>query len=50
MLAHKQLLLALISSQPVHVQHDPVGKSRDSVFTRRFVGTSHVKTFAAPAD
>ena len=40
----------LTSSQPVHVQHDPTGESRDSVFTRRFVGTSRVKTLAVPVD
>lgn len=26
--------------QPAHVQHDPVGESRDGVFIRRFVETS----------
>ena len=40
----------LISSQLVHVQDDPVGESRDSVFIRRFVGTSRVKTLAVPID
>lgn len=34
MLADQQLLPALISWQPVHVQHDPVGESRDSIFVR----------------
>ena len=28
MLAQRQLLLALISSQPIHLQYDPVGESR----------------------
>jgi hypothetical protein len=31
MLAYEQLLPGLISSQPVHVQHDPAGESRDTV-------------------
>jgi len=44
MLAHQQPLLALLSSQPVHVKRDPVRESRDSVFIRRFVGTSRVKS------
>jgi hypothetical protein len=43
MLAYQESLIVLISSQPPHVQHDPVGESRDSVFIRRFVGTSRVK-------
>ncbi len=50
MLAHQESLIVLISLQPPHVQHDPVGESRDSVFIRRFVGTSRVKTLAVPAD
>jgi hypothetical protein len=40
----------LIASQPVHVQDDPVDESRETSFTRRFVGTTGVKTIAVPAD
>ena len=48
MLARRRSRFMLTPSQPVHVQHDPTGESRDSVFTRRFVGTSRVKTLAVP--
>jgi hypothetical protein len=48
MVAHRRSRFILISSQPVHVQHDPVGESRETVFTSRFVGTSCVKTLAVP--
>jgi hypothetical protein len=50
MLAYQESLIVLISLQPPHVQHDPADESRDSVFIRRFVGTSRVKTLAIPAD
>ena len=48
MLAYQESFIVLISLQPPHVQHDPVGESRDSVFIRPFVGTSRVKTLAVP--
>ena len=50
MLAYHQSPIALISSQPPHVQRDPLGESRDSVFTRRFFGKCRVQTLALPAD
>jgi hypothetical protein len=39
MLAQRQAHVPVIFSQPLHVQYDPVGESRDGVFIRRFVGT-----------
>jgi hypothetical protein len=36
MLAHQESLLALTSSQPVHVQHDPAGESRRQHFDGAF--------------
>jgi hypothetical protein len=48
MLAYQESLLLLISLQPPHVQHDPVGESRASIVIRRFVGTTRVKTLAVP--
>jgi hypothetical protein len=35
---------------PVPVQDDPVGESRETVFTRRSAGTTAVKTLAVPED
>jgi hypothetical protein len=45
MLSHWRRFI-LISWQPTHVQGDPVGESRDSIFICCLVGTSRVKTFA----
>jgi hypothetical protein len=44
MLARRRSRFMLISSQPFHVQHYPLGEGRDSSFIRRLVGASRVKT------
>ena len=50
MLAYQESLIVLIFLQPPHVQHDPVGESRDSGSISRFVGTMRVKTLVVPVD